>query len=420
MSGAAGREHEGPPPRPERRALLRALATAPALAAGGPALWAAACSGGDERPYTEADAAALAEQRRAERERSGQGPYGPLRFRGYRGLAELPGFELDRDGRLVCTVEGLPPTVDFHAHLGMSLLLAPELDLTAATPRVRHLLDCDAEEPGCELDLDVYANANFGDADLWALRRGAVAQMLWGSSAAATHTIPNLLAEMEATRVAEAVLHPIAFGLPFGDDLDVRWRRAVGEAGRGDRLHVGASVHPRDPDRLRDLRRQARAGARVVKLHPPMQRFYADAPEAMEIYEECGRLGLTVFFHAGRAGIEPSFSHPYGLMRHYEAALAEHPDVRFVLGHAGARDVADAVPLARRYHNAWMGTHGQGVTVLHDMLGELGPSKLVFGSDWPFYHVAMSLAKVLMVTRERPAWRVPILSGNARGLLGPA
>ncbi len=43
-------------------------------------------------------------------------------------------------------------------------------------------------------------NGNFSDAGLRALRLGFLAQAVWGSSAAATQTIPNLLAEMNATR----------------------------------------------------------------------------------------------------------------------------------------------------------------------------------------------------------------------------
>jgi hypothetical protein len=103
----------------------------------------------DPERYTEADAERLAAQRREEAERSGRGPYGPQRYRGYRGLAELPWFELDDAGVLRCIARDLPPIFDVHAHLGMSLLLAPEIDLPARTPRVQHLLDCDAEEPGC-------------------------------------------------------------------------------------------------------------------------------------------------------------------------------------------------------------------------------------------------------------------------------
>ena len=75
----------------------------------------------------------------------------------------------------------------------------------------------------------------------------------------------------------------------------------------------------------------------------------------MELYAEAQTLGLVVFFHGGRAGIEPESSHRYALPRHYEAALAEFPNLQFILGHAGARDSKAMIALAARYDNAWLG-----------------------------------------------------------------
>ena len=372
----------------------------------------------DPERYTEADVARLARQWEAERARSGRGPFGPQHYRGYRGLAELPWFELDRAGRLHCVADDLPRAIDIHCHLGMSLLLAPEVDLQARTERVQHLLDCDAQEPGCDLDLDVYINANFSEDDLWELRKGALAQLTWGSAAAATQTIPNLLAEMDATHVGEALILPIAFGLPFGDDLCERWMAAIDRAGAGERLLRGASVHPRDPERVSKLERYAAAGARAVKLHPTMQRFYPDDPDVMEVYQACERLGLAVVFHAGRAGIEPEATHRFALPRHFEGALSSFPKVDFVLGHAGARDAAAALPLALRYENTWLGIHGQGVTTLREMLDATNAERMLFGTDWPFYHQAATLAKVLIVTEGRREQRDALLRGNAERLLG--
>lgn len=396
-----------------RRQFLTAAATGTA----GLALGACA-DDADPGRYTEADIADLARQRETERARSGKGPFGSQHYRGYRGLAELPWFELDSDGQLRCTADDLPLAIDIHCHFGISMLFAPEIDLQARTPRVQHLLDCDREDPGCELDLDVYINANFSEDDLWELQKGMVAQALWGSAAAATQTIPNLLAEMDATRVGEALILPIAFGLPFGDDLTERWSAAVDTAGAGDRLLRAASVHPRDPERIAKLERYAAAGARAIKLHPTMQRFYPDDPDVMEIYQACDRLGLSIIFHAGRAGIEPEITHRYALPRHFEGVLSNFPNVDFVLGHAGARDVASALPLALRYENAWLDIHGQGITRLGEILDATGGERMLFGTDWPFYHLAATLAKVLIVTEGRQEQREALLRGNAERLLG--
>jgi predicted TIM-barrel fold metal-dependent hydrolase len=372
----------------------------------------------DPERYHEGDIRALAEQRRRERDGAGRGPFGSHRYQGYRGLAKLPYFEVDTRGRLRCVVDDLPDITDFHAHLGFSILFSPQVDWLAPSDRVRHLLDCDSETPGCELDLDVYVNANFTSEDLDELRWETLGQAFWGSARAATHTIPNLLAEMDDMGVRRAVLLPIAFGLPYRDDSSGSWYAAIQQANERDRLLQGGSVHPRDADAIASLRAQVARGARAIKLHPAVQRFYPDSAEAHPIYEECGRLGVPVFFHGGRAGIEPEYTHRFTLMRHYEEAIGQHPEVRFVLGHAGARDVADAIPLALRHRNLWLGIHGQGITILRELIDRLGAHRLLFGTDWPFYHLAASLAKVLIVTEGQPQERQAILQRNAQSVLG--
>jgi predicted TIM-barrel fold metal-dependent hydrolase len=101
--------------------------------------------------------------------------------------------------------------------------------------------------------------------------------------------------------------------------------------------------------------------------------------------------------------------------RHYEAVLAEFPDLQVIMGHAGARDGEAMLDLALRYDNAWLGIHGQSVSRLEDIIQRTGGERLLFGSDWPFYHIGMSLAKVLICT-DTPARRdvrENILRGNA-------
>jgi predicted TIM-barrel fold metal-dependent hydrolase len=391
----------------------RRFLTAMGLSAGTLAL--AGCESPPEERYSQTDVDQLAAQRSMESEKKGKGPYGDHVYQGYRGLAELPWFELDENGQLYCADDSIPLAIDVHCHLGMSVLFKPRLDLLARTDRVRHLLDCDAEAVGCPLDLDIYVNGNFSPEALEGLQMSTVAQGLWGSRFAKTQTIPNLLSEMDAMRVQYALLLPIKLGLPFGDDLTDDWRNAVSRAQADQRLHVGLSVHPRDENRIEEMRTHAAKGGRIIKLHPPVQRFYPDDAEVMDLYAEAEKLGLVVFFHGGRAGIEPESSHPYAMPRHYEAPLAEFPNLQFILGHAGARDSEAMLELALRYDNAWLGMHGQSLTHLETMIQRSGGERLLFGTDWPFYHLGASLAKVLITTDtpERARMRERILRGNA-------
>lgn len=368
--------------------------------------------------YTEDDIALLAEQRVAEARASGKGPFGPQVYKGYRGLSRLPWFELDRRGQLILVDESIQGTIDVHAHLGMSVLFSPELNLQQTTDRVRHLLDCDATDPGCELDLDIYINGNFDNDALKKLQISTIAQGLWGSHYAETQTIPNLIAEMDAMHVTSAFILPIKMGLPFGDQQTTHWRNEIRKANAERRLIAGLSVHPRESDCIAQMREHADTGARLLKLHPTVQKFYPDDPAVMHVYEEAQKLGLVIFFHGGRAGIEPESRHRYAMPRHYEAVLAEFPRLQVIMGHAGARDVEAMVSMALEYDNAWLGTHGQGVTRLADIIRRTGGHRLLFGTDWPFYHMGASLAKVLLCTEQASmrSIRDAILRENALSL----
>ena len=61
--------------------------------------------------------------------------------------------------------------------------------------------------------IECYENGLITDEDTGGI------QLTWGNAAARTQTIPNLLDEMDASCVGQAVVLPIAFGLPFGDTL---------------------------------------------------------------------------------------------------------------------------------------------------------------------------------------------------------
>ena len=378
---------------------------------------AAASSCLRRRDYDEEDEAELAAQQSTEREHSGKGPYGDLQFLGYRELAKLPYFELNEKGRLVLTVKDLPKGIDFHTHLGMNLLFAPNIDLQKATKRIAYLLDCDREDPGCDFDLDVYINSAF-DEELHAELSGELrSQLFLGSDAAATHTIPNLVAELDEVGFEQAATLPIAAGLPFGDDLADRWLSAIESSDFGDRLIPFASVHPNDKNAIKLLRQFAERGVRGVKFHPEMQRFYPDDPRAMALYQECGDLGLPIIFHAGRSGIEPKWMRSYPMIQHFEEPALRFPKVQFLLGHAGARDVDEAIKLARKHSNIWLEITGQGVTKLDEILREVGSERILFGSDWPFYPLAATLAKVLLVTEKDADARAAILRNNGLRLL---
>ncbi len=128
-------------------------------------------------------------------------------------------------------------------------------------------------------------------------------------------------------------------------------------------------------------------------------------------------LNLPVIWHAGRAGVGSKTSWKYAEMKGYVEPLKSFPKVRFIFGHSGNRDWKEALEIAVENRNVWCDTHGLGIPALREFIDRVGPERLFFGSDWPFYHIAASMAKALYVTEGDRKVRNLLLRDNAENFL---
>lgn len=341
-------------------------------------------------------------------------------FSDYRELAQLDFFELDDNGRLHCTVD-IPPAHDVHTHLALAFYNAPPVDLLANHDRVQYLFDCNVEGASCPIDLDLYANASLSERVVEEGSNAIIDFALTGTEEGPilTHTIPNLVAEMDDLGLGKSWLLPIAMNFDYdADNPSEGWQTAVQEAGVEDRLVCFGSVHPDDPNKVSKLERMAELGMVGIKIHPSTQTISPDTDGAMEVYQECDRLGLPIFFHAGRTGLETMGGERYVEWEKYLPGIREFPNLDFILGHSGARyNGEDAIALARENQNCWMCLAGPSIPIMELMLEELGPERMLYGTDWPFYPQAMQLAKILIMTRCDRTVRDMILAENAERFL---
>ncbi|HMR10951.1 MAG TPA: amidohydrolase family protein, partial [Polyangiaceae bacterium] len=101
----------------------------------------------------------------------------------------------------------------------------------------------------------------------------------------------------------------------------------------------------------------------------------------------------------------------------YARAIEQCPETTFVLGHTGALEVEEALELQRSFDNVWVEVASQSLTGVRRILERADPEKIMLGSDWPFYHQSMPLAKVLIATDGDAALRSKVLRENAARLL---
>lgn len=325
-----------------------------------------------------------------------------MKFNSLRDLASLGCFEL-RDGRIVVVDPSMRGAVDVHTHLALAYVLPPKIDLDAAPGPAEHYLP-----PERAIDLDVYINRNFSPEDLSRLNRDLTLGSLTDGGMRRTHTLPNLTREMEELGLSRSVLLPI--DLPVLSDNAMWWLKA---SRRYEGIVCFGSVHPYRPGMARHLDAQKALGARGIKVHPAVQLVRPDDRRAMKLYRLCGERGLPVLFHCGPVDIEPPIGRYLSQVRHYERALAENPQTTFVLGHAGALQMDEALGFARRYPNVWLEVASQSLTNVRRLIDEAPTDRLLFGTDWPFYHQAIGLAKVFLATEGNEPGRRRILHENA-------
>lgn len=331
----------------------------------------------------------------------------PQRFTSLLDLVRLPWFSLGETGRLVMSDKGVGPIADFHTHLALAYIRPPSVDYEVLHPETQHYLpSC------CAIDLDVYANSNMSPEIVKELTRDLTWRSLGPRGMRATHTIPNLVREMDEIGIRASVLLPIDFPV-LSDNASV----ALSAAKSTSKILSAGSVHPYAPNAEKRLDAQLAKGARGVKMHPSVQLVRADNRRARALYKMCGDREMFVFWHCGPAGIEPKLGQYLNQVKFYVDPIRENPKTTFILGHSGARQFEEALELHRTFPNTLMETSSQSLSNVRRMVLECDPDRIVHGSDWPFYHPAISVAKILIATEDRPEIRHKILWANASRLL---
>lgn len=335
----------------------------------------------------------------------------PTRFDSTLDLARLPWFRTEGGNRLVLdpdAADEVGPIIDVHTHLAMGFFRRLRVDLHRETPTTAYYLPLTLP-----VDLDAYSNTNFDQASLFAMKADVSVLGLTGQGMRTTHTGPNLVRDMRALGIVRAVV------LPF--DLPVGARNAesiLAATQRYPELLPFGSVHPYDRGIEDRLAAQRGAGALGIKLHPNGQFIAPDHPRTVHLCGRCGAHGLPVLFHCGPVGIEPKAAERRSQVARYERAIAENPDTTFVLGHSGALQHDVALRFADQYPNTHFELSCLGLGALRQVLAAVPADRLLYGTDWPFYHQALTLARVLIATEGDPALRRAILHDNAAALFG--
>jgi predicted TIM-barrel fold metal-dependent hydrolase len=205
-----------------------------------------------------------------------------------------------------------------------------------------------------------------------------------------------LIADMDTAGVDHSVVFVLDFGPYAGteDSVSLKERyelfhRAIER--HPTRISLFGGIDPRRPDASRFIRRaKAEWNIKGVKIWPPAGAM-PNAPYCYRLYQTCAELDLPVVIHTGQE-IGPMHSdttHPSLC----DQPASDFPELTFVLAHAGMGWWEEAAEMAWHHPNVHLDiAYWQSKLLRHpglfqrelrDLITLSGPTKVMFGSDWP-------------------------------------
>ena len=146
-----------------------------------------------------------------------------------------------------------------------------------------------------------------------------------------------------------------------------------------------------------------------MKLHPLIDGYHPNDASVHPLIELLLERDLPVLIHSGH----PIFTLPWSI----EELVVNFPQAKVILGHMGHGNVVyinAAIDVALRNPNVYLETSGMPMhTKIREAIERVGETRVLFGSDVPFHHPAVEIAKVTL-SGLSPALVERVLGRNGR------
>jgi len=189
------------------------------------------------------------------------------------------------------------------------------------------------------------------------------------------------------------------------------------------------SVNPtRGASAVEEARRLVATGAvRGLKLHPPLQEFFANDRLAYPLYQVFAEARLPVLFHTGHSGIGTGMPGgggirlKYGNPMHIDDVAVDFPDMPIILAHPSFPWQDEAISVCLHKPQVYIDLSGWSPKYFSPTLVQYANTllkhKVLFGSDYPWITPDRWLADFTKID-IRDDVRPLVLKANAARLFG--
>jgi predicted TIM-barrel fold metal-dependent hydrolase len=128
-------------------------------------------------------------------------------------------------------------------------------------------------------------------------------------------------------------------------------------------------------------------GFKGIKLHPVYESFAIDGPLPIPILELAEKLDVPVYIHSGYQ----DWCSPYAI----GVMASKYPKLKVILGHLGTPLHRNAIEVADRTSNIILDASWNPIPrVIQAAIDTIGARRVVYGSDYPFLHLAIETLKI--------------------------
>lgn len=226
-----------------------------------------------------------------------------------------------------------------------------------------------------------------------------------GTRHGASQTSDELVAHLDEAGVDRACVFPFVEGDFNNDVID----QAV--AAHPGRLIPFMAINPWHRElAVAEIHRRAEAGYRGVKLHPTIHGYHlSDLALVGPVVDAIRAHNMVVICHGA--------SDLYNAPPEFAAVASAYPEVPFLMAHSGIFWSHDqAVELAGQVPNLYLETARVPIFEVAHSIRELGPEKVIWGTDSPFVDYSFEYDKMARAADSEEA-RQLVCGGNLARLL---
>lgn len=216
----------------------------------------------------------------------------------------------------------------------------------------------------------------------------------------------DLVAKMDQTGVDKAVMFPFTEGNFTNDEVKTAYDEFP------DRLIPYCAVNPWVPGAADEVRRCARDwGFKGLKLHPTLNGYHLSDPGLVNpLFEEAESLGIPIIVHGA--------SDLYNSPPEFAEMARRFPRVKLLMAHMGYFwSVDQAIEYAKELPNLYLESSRAPIFEITTAVTELGPGRVVWGTDSPFVDYEWEFKKMERCTKDRAVYDL-VVGGTMAEILG--